>query len=173
MTQTSTSMPVQHPDRFFIDGRWAKPSTTAGIDVIDCATEQLFLRVAEAREADVNRAVAAARAAFDRGPWPRMSHAERAVFLNAIARELEARAEDNATIWMSESGVVSSMARPASGALGQIYAYYAGLAKTFKFEEERQPGPGSGNVGLLVREPVGVVAAIIPWNGPAMASRTS
>jgi hypothetical protein len=48
-----------------------------------------------------------------------------------------------------------------------------GLANTFKFEEERQPGPGSGNVGLLVREPVGVVAAIIPWNGPAMASRTS
>jgi acyl-CoA reductase-like NAD-dependent aldehyde dehydrogenase len=168
MTTTSTTSPVKHPDRFFIDGQWAAPSTASGIDVINCATEKVFLRVAEAQEADVNRAVAAARAAFDRGPWPRMSHAERAGYLTAIARELEARAEDNATIWMSESGVVSSMAKPASGAVGQIYAYYAGLAKTFKFEEERQPGPGSGNVGLLVREPVGVVAAIIPWNGPAM-----
>src|SRR6185436_5139570 len=48
-----------------------------------------------------------------------------------------------------------------------VYRYYAGLADTFPFEEQRQPGLGSGNVGLIVREPVGVVTAIIPWNAPA------
>jgi acyl-CoA reductase-like NAD-dependent aldehyde dehydrogenase len=63
--------------------------------------------------------------------------------------------------------VIHPVARGGSLALGSIYNYYADLAATFPFEEQRQPGPGSGNVGLLVREPVGVVAAIIPWNAPS------
>jgi betaine-aldehyde dehydrogenase len=56
----------------------------------------------------------------------------------------------------------------AGDGLAGVYEYYAGLADTFPFEERRQPGPGSAKVGLLVREPVGVVAAIIPWNAPSM-----
>jgi betaine-aldehyde dehydrogenase len=164
---TTATAPIKHPDRFFIDGTWAAASSDAKIDVINSGTEELFARVAEAKQADVTRAVAAARKAFDRGPWPRMKHAERAQYLRAIARELGKRTDDLAQIWTSESGVIHGIAKGGSMGLGSIYEYYAGLADTFPFEEQRQPGIASGNVGLLVREPVGVVAAIIPWNAPA------
>jgi aldehyde dehydrogenase (NAD+) len=167
MTRPATATPIKHPDRLFIDGSWVAPSSAAKIDVINSSTEELFARVAEAQAADVQRAVAAARQAFDRGPWPRMRHAERASYLRAIARETQRRADDLAQIWTTESGVIHGIAKGGSLGLGSIYDYYAGLAETFPFEEQRQPGPGSGNVGLLVREPVGVVAAIIPWNAPA------
>src|SRR5262245_24736276 len=168
MPELAPTAPIKHPDRFFIDGGWAAPSSAAKIEVINSATEEVFSRVAEAQEADIHRAVAAARQAFDRGPWPRMRHAERAKYLRAIAREIERRADDLAQIWTTESGIIHLASKPSAYALGGVYDYYAGLADTFPFEEQRQPGPGSGNVGLLVREPVGVVAAIIPWNGPAM-----
>ena len=65
---------IRHPDRFFIGGEWVEPSSTARIDVRDSATEEVFLSVAEAQVEDVDRAVAAARKAFDHGPWPRLSH---------------------------------------------------------------------------------------------------
>jgi aldehyde dehydrogenase (NAD+) len=159
--------PVQHPDRLFINGEWCRPSSNATIDVINSATEELFIRVAEAQESDVNRAVAAARTAFDRGPWPRMTHAQRAEFLRAIGRELNVRADALSRIWSTESGVTCSVAQFNSAALGSVYDYYAGLADTFAFEEQHQPAPGCGNVGLLVREAVGVVVAIVPWNAPA------
>jgi aldehyde dehydrogenase (NAD+) len=163
----TAAAPIKHPDRFFIDGSWAIPSSQSKIDVINSGTEELFVSVAEAQAPDVERAVAAARAAFDRGPWPRMKHAERAKYLNAIASELEKRSDDLAQIWTTESGVIHGIAKGGSMGLGSIYRYYAGLADTFPFEEQRQPGLGSGNVGLIVREPVGVVTAIIPWNAPA------
>lgn len=166
MTATMRA-PISHPECFFIDGTWAAPSGTAKIDVIDSGTEELFVSVAEAQAADIDRAVAAARKAFDQGPWPRIGHAERAKYLAAIGRELPARATDLGQIWTTELGVLHSTAVARSAGFGNIYNYYAGLAETFPFEEERTPGPGSGNVGLLVREPVGVVGAIIPWNSPA------
>lgn len=80
---------IKHPERLFINGQWDTPSSTSKFDVVNCATEDVFGRVAEAQEADVNRVVAAARAAFDRGPWPRMSHSERAGYLRAIAHEVD------------------------------------------------------------------------------------
>jgi len=156
---------IQNPGRFFIGGQWVEPSSDSAIDVITPATEELFVSVAEAQEADVNRAVAAARTAFDAGPWPRMSHSERASYIRAIGRELAKRDEDVATIWPNEMGVLKSFAEGAAVALSGVYEYYAGLAETFPFEERHHPA-GGGALGLLVREPVGVVAAIIPWNGP-------
>jgi acyl-CoA reductase-like NAD-dependent aldehyde dehydrogenase len=166
MSGPATTAPIKHPDRFFIDGGWAAPSSAAKIAVVNSATEELFASVAEAQEADIRRAVAAARQAFDRGPWPRMSHAERAGYLRAIAGEIQKRIDDLAQIWTTESGVLHGIAKGGSYALSGTYSYYADLAETFPFEEQRKPGPGSGNVGLLVHEPVGVVAAIIPWNAP-------
>src|ERR1700729_506317 len=106
--------PIQHPDRFFIGGAWVAPSSDAVIEVVTPSTEEVFVRVAEAQAADVDRAVAAARDAFDRGPWPRMSHAERAGYLRAIAAELRARSEDVAQVWPRESGTIYSIAGAAA-----------------------------------------------------------
>ncbi|MFZ0251133.1 MAG: aldehyde dehydrogenase [Acidimicrobiales bacterium] len=159
------SAPLRHADRFFIGGEWVKPSTDALIDVIDSTSEELFFSVAEAQEADMTRAVGAARQAFDQGPWPRLSHVQRAEYLRAIAAELEKRAEDVGQIWPRESGVLHFIATASVPGAAATFAYYAGLADTFPFEEEAQPTMG-GQFGLLVREPVGVVGAIIPWNAP-------
>ncbi len=89
MTVTSdTAVPLRHTDRFFIDGQWVTPSTGSTFDVIDSSTEQVYFRVPEAQPADIDRAVTAARRAFDEGPWPTLSHRERAEFLTGLANGL-------------------------------------------------------------------------------------
>ncbi len=158
--------PIQHPDQIFIDGKWAQPSGSTKFDVLNSGTEELFVSVAEAQAADMDAAVAAARRAFDRGPWPRMTHAERAGYMRAIAAEMALRADDQASTWVIESGVVQGIAGPRSKAVAGVWEFYAGLADTFRFQEAHKPA--AANIGLLVREPVGVVAAIIPWNGPLL-----
>ncbi len=165
MATSELAPPYGNVDRLFIGGNWVTPSTSAMFDVISPITEQVFARVAEAQEADINRAVTAARAAFDNGPWPRLSHKERAVFLRAIAKGIEDRAADIALAWPNEMGILHSTAMMFIQGAKATYEYYADLADTFVFEEPRTPTAG-GEVGLLVREPVGVVAAIIPWNAP-------
>ncbi len=164
MTLSETVVPVRHADRFFIGGDWVAPSSKATFEVIDSSTERVYFRVAEAQPADMDRAVAAARRAFDAGPWPTMSHADRGVFLKGIAAGLRDRAEDIGQIWPRESGALYTMAQRAAGGIASTFDYYAGLADTFPFEELAQPT--MGEFGLLVREPVGVVGAIIPWNAP-------
>ncbi|GFE82064.1 putative aldehyde dehydrogenase [Steroidobacter agaridevorans] len=156
---------LKYPDRLFIDGAWVAASSNQSLDVIAPATEQKYLSVAAASSADINRAVAAARVAFDKGPWPRMSHAERGRYLMAIAEELDRRKQDVARAWPNEMGILHSMATAYAGGVSGMYKFYASLAGQFAFEEKRRTFSGA-KVGLLVREPVGVVGAIIPWNGP-------
>jgi len=157
--------PLRYVDRFFIGGQWVQPSSDAKIDVIDSGTEELFFSVAEAQAADISRAVAAARQAFDEGPWPRMSHAQRAEYLRAIAAALKEKTEDLGQIWPRESGVLHVIARGSAKGSARTFEYYAGLADSYPFEEPARPTAG-GDFGLIVREPVGVVGAIIPWNAP-------
>src|SRR5271154_2690936 len=97
---------IRMPGRFFIGGEWVAASSDAMIDVVSPSTEKVYLRVAEAQAPDINRAVEAARQAFDHGPWPRMSHAERAGYLSAIGQAVVARSGELADIWSSEMGVV-------------------------------------------------------------------
>jgi acyl-CoA reductase-like NAD-dependent aldehyde dehydrogenase len=164
--ETITRNLLKHPDRFFIDGEWAVPSSDATIDVLSPATEEIFLTVAEAKVADIDRAVAAARTAFDVGPWPQMSHKERAAYLNALADGLDARADDIAQIWPNEMGITYGFAAAFAGTIGGVYRYYAGLADTFQWEERIENPPMGGDYALIVNEPVGVVGAIVPWNAP-------
>lgn len=165
MTTTATRTgDVRNPRSLFIGGDWVEPSTSATIDVFDSTTEEVFMTVAEAQAVDVERAVAAARKAFDAGPWPRMSPSERGVYLNKIADAWASRADALADSWASESGVLRSMSAHAATGLVSIFRYYAGLGETFGWEEKRTSQ--QGQPALLVREPVGVVAAIIPWNAP-------
>lgn len=157
-------VPLRHADRFFIDGEWVAPSSGAMFNVIDSSTEQVYFQVPEAQEADIDRAVTAARRAFDEGPWPRMTHADRAEFLKGIANGLRDRAEDIGQIWPRESGALYLIARHGAAGIASAFDFYADLALSFPFEERVQPS--MGEFGLLVREPVGVVGAIIPWNAP-------
>src|SRR5580698_327412 len=161
---SETSVPIRHADRFFIGGQWVTPSSQATIKVIDSGTEEVFFTVAEAQAADISRAVAAAREAFDTGPWPRLSHAERAAYLRAIGEEIAKRTEDLGQIWPRESGVLHKIARNTGKGAQRTFNAFADLADSFPFEEPAKPSVGQ--FGLIVREPVGVVGAIIPWNAP-------
>src|SRR5580704_14683194 len=154
-------VPVKSPDRFYIGGEWVTPSSADLIDVIQPATEDVWVRIAAARPAD------AARQAFDRGPWPRMTHGQRAEYLRAIAAGLRSRAEDLSYIWSSEMGILHVDAVARGARIPGIYEFYAGLAEEFEFVERHEPA--GGGYGWLVREPVGVVGAIIPWNAAIVA----
>lgn len=156
---------VRRPDRLFIDGRWVEASSASFFDVVDSSTEQPFLRVAEAGEADARRAVGAARRAFDQGPWPRLSHAQRADHLREFGAALRQRLPDLAQLWPRQSGILHSAAEAALAKVPGVFEFYAELAADFPFEE--RVTPTVGEFATLVREPVGVVSAIVPWNAPS------
>jgi aldehyde dehydrogenase (NAD+) len=163
MNRADLSSLIDRGRSLYIGGDWITSTANDGFDVVVASTEEMLGRIAFASEADIDLAVKAARDAFDNGPWPQLSPSERATYLLKIADALEARSDEAATIWTSESGAVAGLAQHASPMSAQVFRYYAGLAETFLFEETHQPA--EGDVGLLVREPVGVVAAILPWNG--------
>src|SRR5271156_3079993 len=156
--------PIRHADRFYIGGQWLTPSSPATIDVIDSHTEELYLTVAEAQPADMDLAISAAREAFDSGPWPRLTHAQRAEYLRALGEEGSERSGDIAQMWPRESGVLYAVASGAAAGARHTFEYYADLAGTFGWEVPHRPA--RGGFGLVVKEPVGVVGAIIPWNAP-------
>jgi acyl-CoA reductase-like NAD-dependent aldehyde dehydrogenase len=94
-----------------------------------------------------------------------MSHAERAGYLRQMGEGLRGKSAEAGQIWPRESGALFAVAQHTAGGMAGVFDFYAGLADTFPFEEQKQPTMG-GEYGLLVREPVGVVGAIIPWNAP-------
>lgn len=161
--------PIKNPDQFFIGGRWVNPASSARFNVLNAATEETFGWVAEAVEADVNRAVSAARVAFDQGTWPRLQPEERARYLRALAHEMDQLVERGALIWSCESGILNSTALQIYQTISSFYRYYADLAQHFEFEQPH-PSSAEGWSALLVHEPVGVAGIIIPWNGPANLS---
>lgn len=155
---------MQVHGRLFIGGDWVQPATSATLDVISPHTEEVIARVPEGGEADMDRAVAAARDAFDHGPWPRMTAAERADVMTAILGYLQERAAELAIIITNEMGCPISFSQTGQTmAATMLLDYYIGLAREYPFEEVR-----AGLLGpvLVRREPVGVAGCIIPWNVP-------
>ena len=153
----ATTAPVSHPDRFFIGGEWVRPSTDATIDVIDSGTEELYYSIAEAAAADVSRAVASARQAFDEGPWPRMSHAERAQFDPRSGAGLQERNDVLGQLWPWESRC-PLQGRPVRGDGGAAIPRvirHSWLTRSCSKRSAHRPRVAV--FGLLVREPVGVV----------------
>lgn len=151
-------------DRFYIGGKWVEPAGSGTLDVISPYTEEVFARVPEATPADMDRAVAAAREAFDHGPWPHTPPAERAAMITAVSQEIQARSQEFA------DAITAEMGSPSSWCLvGQVMAStmlldsFAEIAPQFSFEEHR---PGLLGPNLIRRVPVGVAACIIPWNVP-------
>jgi len=158
-------MAVKDYDRLFIGGAWVAPEGTGTIEVISPSTEEVVARVPDPTDADVDKAVAAARQAFDHGPWPRMSPAERGAVMAKVAEAITAEMAEMAEMISTEMGSPVSWAQLAQVlAPTMIFNYYAGLASTFAFDEVRS---GVLNPQVLVtKEPVGVVGAIAPWNVP-------
>jgi betaine-aldehyde dehydrogenase len=151
-------------DTLYIGGTHEKPSSSDVIDVYSPFTEERVGRVPEAHEADVDRAVAAARQAFDEGPWARSTPAERADVLDKLLAGLQMRSGDIASLISSEMGCPMSFAHAGQAfATTMVVEFYAQLARTFPFEETRPSMVGSA---LVRQEPVGVAAAIVPWNVP-------
>ncbi|WP_101523270.1 aldehyde dehydrogenase [Nocardioides houyundeii] len=159
MTETN----IRSFDKLFIGGHWVEPSTEAKIEVVSPITEQVIATVPAAAEADMDRAVAAARKAFDEGPWPRMSPAERAEVLTRVGKEVEARLPEMIEAFTAEIGAPAAVSAAFHDNAIKMWGDAATLHERFEFEEERTWADGHGKV---VREPIGVVAVIIPWNGP-------
>ncbi|MCZ4078080.1 aldehyde dehydrogenase [Rhodococcus sp. H36-A4] len=150
-------------DKLFIGGKWVQPSSDKMIDVVSPITEELLATVPEAQPADIDKAVAAARKAFDEGPWPRMTAAERAPYLIRIQEEVEKRFDAMAAAFTAEIGAPAGASVAFHNNALKMWGDASTLHERFEFEEERTWAEGHGK---LVREPVGVVATIIPWNGP-------
>lgn len=151
-------------EHFFIDGQWRKPASDQTITVVSPSTLELIGQAPLGVEADIDAAVAAARRAFNEGPWPRMSPHERGVILRKLAALLAAANERIADVMTDEVGTTRANNLWVGQAGAGVVEYYAGMAEQ-KGMEEVHNGL-SGAPFTVRREPVGVVAAIIPWNSP-------
>ena len=150
---------------FFIDGDWAAPATSDTIEVVSPHSEQVVATVPEGSTADIDAAVAAARRAFDEGPWPRMSPEERIDVVQNFSNLYAARLGDMAEVISTEMGSPLSFSNLAQApAPWMQIETFLGIARAFPWEETRVGALGTDVV--VRREPVGVVAAIPPWNVP-------
>lgn len=160
----SDRMPrIEHTDLLFIGGRWERPSAGERLRVTDPATEELVATVAAARPLDIDRAVGLAREAFDRGPWPRLPPSERAAKLRVVAAELRRRQSDLAHAISLEMGAPLKVTTGSVAGPPTLFEYYADMVESRPEIETRER---AGGAAFSVMEPVGVVAAIVPWNSP-------
>ena len=149
---------LKNATRFYIDGRWVKPSANAALDVINPATEAAVATISLGTEADVDKAVTAARAAF--APFSQTRVDERVEFLRAIAGGIRRRESDLADAIVAEMGSPRGLALALQAPAGRFhFATAAKVLATYPFEQEL-------DTSLVVKEPIGVVAMITPWNWP-------
>ncbi len=151
-------------DELYIGGRWQAPSTGQRLSVISPHTEQPIGETPEAAPEDVDKAVTAARTAFDEGPWPRLTVGERMEKIEKLAAIYMAETDAIADLITAEMGSPKTFSRlgQGAGALAQMHLNMA-TAKEFPWVERR---PGLFGDVHLRRAPVGVVGAIVPWNVP-------
>ena len=144
--------------KFYIDGQWVEPVSLKTLDVINPANEEVVGKIALGGEADVDKAVKAARKAF--ATWSQTSREERLDVMQRVLAEYQKRFGDLATAVTEEMGAPASLAQRAQVPAGMGHLATAiGILKDFKFEEDR----GST---MIVKEPIGVCSFITPWNWP-------
>ncbi|HEY8527258.1 MAG TPA: aldehyde dehydrogenase family protein, partial [Acidimicrobiales bacterium] len=156
----------------FVDGKWTSEGATGVIDVVDPATEATIGSVPEASVAVARRAIESARTAFDTGPWPWMKPEERAARLVRMAEILEGRGGELRELIVAETGSVGFLtdAIQAGGSIGMFRSNAELVTTSFGWVENGPPTGGPTGMGgsAIVREPIGVVAAITPFNFPFM-----
>ena len=163
---------VGQPRRMLIDGKWVEAVSGKTFASFNPATGEVLAQVAEGDREDIDRAVKAARKAFDSGPWRRMTSSERGRLIWKLADLLESRLEEFAQIETLDNGKPITIARVADVPLSvDLFRYMAGWAT--KIEGNTIPisvayTPGARYHAYTLREPVGVVGQIIPWNFPLL-----
>jgi aldehyde dehydrogenase (NAD+) len=149
---------MQERLQFYIDGKWVNPVTPKTIDVINPANEEAFARVSLGSKADVDKAVAAARKAFD--TWSKTTREERLALFGKIIAVYQTKYNEIAETISKEMGAPMWLSKAAQAATGMGHlAEAAKILKDYKFEEMR-------GTTAIVKEPVGVCGFITPWNWP-------
>ncbi|HCQ7059070.1 aldehyde dehydrogenase PuuC [Klebsiella oxytoca] len=167
--------------RLFINGEYSAAADNSVFATVDPAAQQTLAEVARGKKADVDRAVQAARSAFERGDWSQASPAQRKAVLNKFADLMEAHCEELALLETLDTGkpIRHSLRDDIPGAARAIRWYAEAIDKVYG-----EVAPTGGNeLAMIVREPIGVIAAVVPWNfplllacwklGPALASGNS
>lgn len=147
----------------FIDSKWVDSARGGRIEVHSPFDHRLLGISAEATAEDMDRAVRAARNAFDNGPWPRMRPEERAAIVQKMSDYLRSKAQECVDLMVEEMGSPKMFMSMGSENVANLFAYYADLGRETLIEVAREGVFGQAHIR---REPVGVVAAIAPWNGP-------
>ncbi|GHF41802.1 acyl-CoA reductase-like NAD-dependent aldehyde dehydrogenase [Amycolatopsis bartoniae] len=158
-------------DQLFIGGSWTTPSNTTLLDIVSPHDQSVLGRAAQALPADVDRAVAAARKAFDEGPWPRTPPAERIAVIRRLTTLRERHADEIAALISAENGSALWFTKAGQPGLFRQANAYLKAAETFGWEETLTPSdPAAPFRSVVRREAIGVVAAVIPWNSPFSAA---
>jgi len=154
------------PQQLFINGQWQSASSGETLDIISPIDGQVITTTAVAGADDVNQAVAAARKVFEAGSWAKMAPMQRKMIMHNIADKIQEHALELAVLGVRDNGTEIGMAINAEpGSAAATFRFYAETVD--KVYGEIAPTPESV-LGLIHREPVGVVAAIVPWNFPLM-----
>jgi aldehyde dehydrogenase (NAD+) len=153
-------------EKLYIGGQWVRPATSQVIEVVSASTEQPLGQVPDGSEADIDAAVNAARRAFDDPTgWAHLDPADRGPVLERFAGELEARSAETVQRVSAQNGMpVSIGARSEGAAPAALVRYYLAMMRESPAEEVRDAMVGGTTV--IRRDPIGVVAAIVPWNFP-------
>ncbi|MCB9954890.1 MAG: aldehyde dehydrogenase [Parvularculaceae bacterium] len=157
---------IKHPDRLLIGGEWVEPIDGAPIPVISPDTEEIVFTVAGAGPRDMDRAVEAARRAFDSGPWSEMPPEKRIALVERLADALDRRAGEIGEAWTLQVGALAVLGPIFAGIGTQHLRDAIAHGRNFKFEQQVE-SPVAPDA-RIVYEAVGVVAAITPWNVPYM-----
>ncbi|HEX3781297.1 MAG TPA: aldehyde dehydrogenase [Pseudonocardiaceae bacterium] len=155
--------------RLLIGGRWTEPAGERFFEIRSPHDHQLTGRTPEATQPDVDRAVTAARKAFDEGPWPRMTPAERAEVITRFAELHRADGDELAALTTAENGSAIWFTTMLQKIVYKLTDDFLRLAADHPWEEELVD-PESGLRTIVRREPAGVVAAVIPWNAPQQSA---
>jgi len=150
--------------RMLIDDEWVEARAGGRFVSVNPVMGEPLAEVPRAGAEDVDRAVLAARRAFEEGPWPQTKPAGRARLLRNLGQLIEEGADDLARTQVLENGKLIREMQPQTKMLANFCYYYAGLAESFGGETVPLSVPNL--INYTVREPIGVVAAITPWNSP-------
>ncbi|QUL78317.1 MULTISPECIES: 5-carboxymethyl-2-hydroxymuconate semialdehyde dehydrogenase [unclassified Brevibacterium] len=163
----STTPPVSLPEkiRHYIGGEFVDSIDGEEFDVLNPVTNEAYIKASSGKKADIEAAVAAAKTAFDEGPWPKMLPRERARILGRIADIVESRKEELAAMESHDSGLPITQAKGQAARAAENFRFFADLIVAQVDDAFKVPGRQANYVN---RKPIGVAGLITPWNTPFM-----